>query len=319
MKMDMSPSPRSVTTKASLEDDDDRMQCDDEEEAPGTPEMPSFLPSLIIEALGYPAGLGDATRVPGRARARADDPPPAGALVVCQAWRQQAERIFRRELSELRCASHCRAEYLALPPTTKSTISVAFSPDLKRFASTHGDHTVKVVDFESGRVAATLVGHPRTPWTVKFHPFLPDVVASGCLGFEARVWDARERRCVRRAEFDRAIISLSFHPAGDILAVAAGTSIYLWHYATGAAPRREFTHPHPIRCLRFLPSRDAIIVGAANNGANEGDAPRITFQLMLCDFDVEAARRRFAAALGRAVDPREFERDEKAKRRRTDA
>lgn len=265
MKMDMSPSPRSVTTKASLEDDDDRMQCDDEEEAPGTPEMPSFLPSLIIEALGYPAGLG--------------------ALVVCQAWRQQAERIFRRELSELRCASHCRAEYLALPPTTKSTISVAFSPDLKRFASTHGDHTVKVVDFESGRVAATLVGHPRTPWTVKFHPFLPDVVASGCLGFEARVWDARERRCVRRAEFDRAIISLSFHPAGDILAVAAGTSIYLWHYATGAAPRREFTHPHPIRCLRFLPSRDAIIVGAANNGANEGDAPRITFQLMLCDFD----------------------------------
>ena len=57
MKMDMSPSPRSVTTKASLEDDDDRMQCDDEEEAPGTPEMPSFLPSLIIEALGYPADV----------------------------------------------------------------------------------------------------------------------------------------------------------------------------------------------------------------------------------------------------------------------
>ena len=209
---------------------------------------------------------------------------------MSQAWRQQAERIFKRELSELRCASRCAAEYLDLPATTKSTISVAFSPDTKRFASTHGDHTVKVIDFESGRVAATLVGHPRTPWTVKFHPFLPDVVASGCLGFEARVWDARTSRCVRRAQFDRAIISLSFHPAGDILAVAAGVSIYLWHYADGSPPRREFTHAHPIRCLRFLPSSDAIIVGAANNGAEEGDAPRITFQLMLCAFDATAAR-----------------------------
>lgn len=158
---------------------------------------------------------------PGDAPLGTKAPSSLGALAVSQAWRQQAERIFKRELSELRCASRCAAEYLDLPATTKSTISVAFSPDAKRFASTHGDHTVKVIDFESGRVAATLVGHPRTPWTVKFHPFLPDVVASGCLGFEARVWDARTSRCVRRAQFDRAIISLSFHPATRIRSSAA--------------------------------------------------------------------------------------------------
>ena len=51
------PSPRSVTTKASMEEgSEDEMECD--EELVATPEMPSFLPSLIIEALGYPAGLG---------------------------------------------------------------------------------------------------------------------------------------------------------------------------------------------------------------------------------------------------------------------
>ena len=32
------------------------MQCEDCEDS--VSEMPSFIPSLIIEALGYPAGLG---------------------------------------------------------------------------------------------------------------------------------------------------------------------------------------------------------------------------------------------------------------------
>lgn len=242
------------------------MDVSDDEKVPV--EVPSFLPALLIECLGYPAGLG--------------------AMVVCTQWRQQAERIFRSELAELRTANDCEAEYLDLPKSTKSTISVAFSADHRRFASTHGDHTVKVVDFETKEVVSTLVGHPRTPWTVKFHPTDPDIVASGCLGFEARVWNCTSAVCLRKAEFNRAIISLSFHPAGDILAVAAGTAIYLWDYASGAPPIREFVHEHPIRCLRFLPSRDALIVGAANSTRGEED-DRLTFQLMLCDFDVAAA------------------------------
>jgi len=208
---------------------------------------PSFLPGLVIEALGYPVGLC--------------------ALVVCQAWKVQAERIFAAELMELRSVCDCSAEYLELPPSTKSTISVAFSNDRRRFASTHGDHTVKVIDFASGRVEATLVGHPRTPWTVKFHPTHPDIVASGCLGFEARIWDTRTQACLHRTLLDRAIISLSFHPTVDILAIASGTSIYLWDYASGSPPRQEFTHAHPIRCLSFVPRCSAIIVGAANNTA----------------------------------------------------
>ena len=154
----MIPSPRSVTTRPPSPADD--MDVSDDE-CP-IPEMPSFLPALLIECLGYPAGLG--------------------AMVACQSWRQQAERIFRAELAELRTANDCVAEYLDLPKSTKSTISVAFSADHRRFASTHGDHTVKVVDFDSKEVVSTLVGHPRTPWTVKFHPTDPDIVASGCLG-----------------------------------------------------------------------------------------------------------------------------------------
>ena len=51
-----------------------------------------------------------------------------------------------------------------------STISIAFSPDGKTMASTHGDHTVKITCCMTGKLLQTLVGHPRTPWTVKYHP-----------------------------------------------------------------------------------------------------------------------------------------------------
>lgn len=288
-------SPRSVATKkvdGELPNAADgvwsAMECEpDCTASTSTKEMPSFLPSLVIECLGYPDGLA--------------------AMLACRTWRGHGERIFCVELTELRGVCEGTAEYLRLPPSTKSTISIAFSPDNRRFASTHGDHTVKIVDFGTGSVVATLRGHPRTPWTVKFHPTEPDVVASGCLGFEARVWCISEERCIRRAEFDRAIISLSFHPSGEFLAIAAGTYIYLWQYASGAAPQREFGHPHPIRCLRFLPESNAIVVGASNGvpsetrhgegqGAGAMDDPqppvrqRATFKLMLCDLDLEAAR-----------------------------
>ncbi|CAI5723987.1 unnamed protein product [Hyaloperonospora brassicae] len=89
-----------------------------------------------------------------------------------------------------------QSRYFELPQTTKSTISIAISPDGKTFASTHGDHTVKIICIETGKVIQTLVGHPRTPWSVKFHPTDPRYVASGCLGFQVRFWDIETGRCL---------------------------------------------------------------------------------------------------------------------------
>lgn len=65
-------SPRSTITTPK-DDDDAAMQCDDDP-AP-IPEMPSFLPALIIEALGYPAGLGTCQGPPGT-RLSERKPPP---------------------------------------------------------------------------------------------------------------------------------------------------------------------------------------------------------------------------------------------------
>ena len=58
-----------------------------------------------------------------------------------------------------------------------------------RVASTHGDHTVRVSNIQTGKCTHVLTGHPRTPWCVAFHPGSDELVASGCLAGEVRIWD----------------------------------------------------------------------------------------------------------------------------------
>ena len=109
-----------------------------------------------------------------------------------------------------------------------STISIAFSPDGQAVASTHGDHSVKIASCLTGRLLQSLEGHPRTPWTVKFHPTRSNLVASGCLGHQVRIWNWPERTCLHMVRLEFAIISLSFHPSGTVLAIANGTRLHFW-------------------------------------------------------------------------------------------
>lgn len=92
-------------------------------------------------------------------------------------------------------------------------------------ASTHGDHTVKIIDFSTGKVLRvclftpdcydkTLIGHPRTPWSVRFHPRNPDLLASGCIGSNVIVWDWKKGEIIACTTFmeNVTINSLDWHP-----------------------------------------------------------------------------------------------------------
>ena len=69
-------------------------------------------------------------------------------------------------------------------------------------ASTHGDHSVRVTDIKTGKCRHVLTGHPRTPWCVQFHPTSNDLLATGCLAGEVRIWDLR----VSRPEYDICLV-----------------------------------------------------------------------------------------------------------------
>lgn len=186
--------------------------------------------------------------------------------------------------------SYCRVR-AQLPPNAKSTIALAFSSDCNTLASTHGDHTVKLVDVMRAKITATLQGHPRTPWTVKFHPTEPHIVASGCLGGELRIWDSRTQTAVNHATLPHPVISLSFHPDGTKLAAAAGTSLYIWDLSTrNSVPLPILQTKASLRCVRFL-DEERLLVGVRSRSNNVGNPSYIRAaraMLLLYQFDAKS-------------------------------
>lgn len=151
------------------------------------------------------------------------------------------------------------------PATVRSTINLAVAADGSRFASTHGHGAVRVWDLPSGRHRATLRGHHRTPWTVRWHPAERDVLASGCLNNEVRLWRVDSGACTAVHSFPAPVSGVAFHPAGDVLAVAAGRSAFLWRYAApDPTPVEVLQGIHPLHLVEFHPTGELLLVGRKN-------------------------------------------------------
>ena len=153
----------------------------------------------------------------------------------------RAPETALRAWAEGDALARCTATYSELRPAPRSTIAAAFSPDGKLIASTHGDHTVKLIDCRTGACLRTLTGHRRTPWVVRFHPTNPDVLASGSLDHEVRLWSAKTAECLVCFDFGKPIASLAFHAHGDVLAVASGHKLYTVRAARDHPPPRRPT------------------------------------------------------------------------------
>ncbi|KAJ8315012.1 hypothetical protein KUTeg_007162 [Tegillarca granosa] len=114
----------------------------------------------------------------------------------------------------------------------RATFLTDFSPDGKRIASTHGDHTVRVTEIATRKCTHVLHGHPRTPWCLAFHPSSNDILASGCLGGEVRIWDLHGGGSeVWRSKDNLVIASLTFHPTDFVLVFAVGNTLYFWDWS----------------------------------------------------------------------------------------
>ena len=87
---------------------------------------------------------------------------------------------------------------------------------------------MKLTDFASGACIKSLQGHKRTPWVVNFNPARPNIVVSGSLDREVRLWDAVTGECLQIFAFSRPIASISFHAGGGLMAIATGHKLYIW-------------------------------------------------------------------------------------------
>lgn len=195
-------------------------------------------------------------------------------------------------------------EHFTIDECTCCAITAVFSPDGRTFATAHGDHTVKVFRFSDRKLLQCFRGHSRTPWTVKYHPFDNDIVASGCLGGEVRIWNIETGKCMRwmnvnehiirpivmyNPQQSEHIISISFHPSGKLLAIGSKHAVHTWVYESSDIPHVVLSIAEPqqqIKCLCFPPlAGDSIILGLSRGRMDEPGQRT----LLLVDFRLDAA------------------------------
>ncbi|XP_007035330.2 PREDICTED: uncharacterized protein LOC18603358 isoform X1 [Theobroma cacao] len=190
----------------------------------------------------------------------------------------QAARDARRDLLswvEAESLRHFSAKYCPLLPPPRSTIAAAFSPDGNTLASTHGDHTVKIIDCQTGSCLKVLTGHRRTPWVVRFHPLYPEILASGSLDHEVRLWNANTAECIGSRDFYRPIASIAFHAQGEVLAVASGHKLYIWHYnrrGETSSPAIILKTRRSLRAVHFHPYAAPFLLTAEVNDLDSSDS-----------------------------------------------
>ncbi|XP_048429787.1 uncharacterized protein LOC125472419 [Pyrus x bretschneideri] len=168
---------------------------------------------------------------------------------------------------------HLSAKYCDLVPPPRSTIAAAFSPDGRKLASTHGDHTVKIIDCRTGRCVKVLSGHRRTPWVVRFHPLNPEIIASGSLDHEVRLWDLNTSECIGSRDFYRPIASIAFHAKGELLAVASGHKLFIWKYnGEPSSPAMVLKTWRSLRAVHFHPQAAPFLLTAEVNDLDSSDS-----------------------------------------------
>eukprot|EP00798_Chlamydomonas_sp_ICE-L_P025993 gene25993-11683_t len=153
---------------------------------------------------------------------------------------------------------YCSAEYADFQPAPRSTIAASFSGDGALIASTHGDHSVKVVDCWTGKTIRVLNGHQRTPWVVSIHPTDSDILASGSLDHTVCISRISTGQTIHVHDFDKPIASLAFHPGGGIMVVASG-------HKTKKSLRAVHFHPGG---LNLLLTAEAVGGGVAGAGSS---------------------------------------------------
>ncbi|XP_010441955.1 PREDICTED: uncharacterized protein LOC104725057 isoform X2 [Camelina sativa] len=176
---------------------------------------------------------------------------------------------------EAESLQHLSAKYCPLGPPPRSTIAAAFSTDGRILASTHGDHTVKIIDCETGKCLKVLTGHRRTPWVVRFHPHHSELVASGSLDLEVRLWNTTTSECIRSHAFYRPIASIAFHAEGELLAVASGHKLHMWHYnrrGEESSPTVVLKTRRSLRAVHFHPHGAPFLLTAEVNEIDSLDS-----------------------------------------------
>ncbi|KAI0208440.1 Activating molecule in BECN1-regulated autophagy protein 1 [Lamellibrachia satsuma] len=186
------------------------------------------------------------------------------------AWQHDAASVVVEE----KATSPTKNMACELSGRSRSTFLITFSPNGQFIGSTHGDHTVRVTDVTSGKCLHVLKGHPRTPWSIAFHPTSNNLLASGCLAGHVRIWDLHGGGSeVWKTPKNTVVTSLTFHPSGQVLLVATSNNILFWDWSQSepfaqCATRSSY---EKVRWVRFDTLGHFLYTGISNTTSVQGE------------------------------------------------
>ncbi|XP_065647505.1 activating molecule in BECN1-regulated autophagy protein 1B isoform X4 [Hydra vulgaris] len=193
-------------------------------------------------------------------------------LTYCLAGREYGCFVQRKieKVLEKKVAVNSTLELsYQVPLTARSTFCIGFSPDRKKIATSHGDHSVRISDCIKMKTEHVLKGHSRTPWCVEFHPKINSLLASGCLSGQVFIWNLDNKDQVGTLIFQsqRAISSIAFHPVDSILVITSGNILvfYDWNQFKVIKKLVTKTEIENIRYVKFLPLGDKLLTGIRNH------------------------------------------------------
>jgi len=135
---------------------------------------------------------------------------------------------------------------------------------------------VRLVEPESGKVAATLPGEAEDVRSVAFSPDGKLLAAAGGLpgrGGEVKIWDVETRAALRSITGHAdCIYAVAFAPGGKSIATAGYDKlIKLWDVATGSPIRTLKDHIDAVYALAFTPDGRRLVSASADRGVKIWD------------------------------------------------
>ncbi len=148
--------------------------------------------------------------------------------------------------------------------------SLAFSPDGTALASAGGnseDFAIRIWDVGSGQLLRTLDGHTSIVWQIAFSPdgqMLASVSSDGT----AKVWDWRTGAVIKSLDFPDQVVSVTFSPDGQTLAVGgveAWPNAAIWTFSVSSwQPETKLSEYWNIPAIVYSPDGQVLVGGGTS-------------------------------------------------------
>eukprot|EP00727_Mastigamoeba_balamuthi_P006461 m51a1_g2435 putative lissencephaly-1 homolog (376) ;mRNA; f:848520-850136 len=144
---------------------------------------------------------------------------------------------------------------VALTGHRAAVLCVRFHPQYHVLVSGSEDATVRVWDFETGKLEKTLRGHTNAVNAVDFSPN-GSLIASCSTDLTIKLWETSGQEACKRTlhGHDHTVSCVRFTPTGEFLVSASrDTTIRVWEVASGYCARTLYGHEEWVRTLDISP------------------------------------------------------------------